>query len=60
MTVAKLNRIAKSDPLYVGNYTVKQKTQGGSYVLLDITGALLPRDAPLSHIKVIFQEIPFN
>ncbi|KAG0731748.1 hypothetical protein G6F33_013929 [Rhizopus arrhizus] len=44
VTLKNVNRVAKSDPLYVGNYTVKRKTQGGSYVLVDATGALLPRD----------------
>jgi transposase InsO family protein len=58
VTLKNVNRTAKSDPLYVGNYTVKRKTQGGSYVLVDATGALLPRDVPPSHIKAISQETP--
>ncbi|EIE79421.1 hypothetical protein RO3G_04126 [Rhizopus delemar RA 99-880] len=57
VTLKNVNRVAKSDPLYVGNYTVKRKTQGGSYVLVDATGALLPRDVPPSQIKVISQEV---
>ncbi|EIE80639.1 hypothetical protein RO3G_05344 [Rhizopus delemar RA 99-880] len=60
VTLKNVNRVAKSDPLYVGNYTVKRKTQGGSYVLVDATGALLPRDVPPSQIKVISQEVSLS
>ncbi|KAG1302497.1 hypothetical protein G6F64_010873 [Rhizopus arrhizus] len=52
VTLKNVNRVAKSDPLYVGNYTVKRKTQGGSYVLVDAAGALLPRDVPPSLIQL--------
>ena len=50
--------MAKSDPICAGSYTVKWKTQGDSYVLVDVTGAFLPKDVPPSHIKIICQEIP--
>lgn len=50
--------MTKSDPIYAGNYTVERKTQNGSYVLVDVTGAFLPKEVPPSHIKIISQEIP--
>ncbi|KAG1167100.1 hypothetical protein G6F36_012687 [Rhizopus arrhizus] len=48
--------ITKTDPFYIGNYTIVRKNQGGSYILVDGTGVLLPRNIPPSHIKVISEE----
>ncbi|KAG1412531.1 hypothetical protein G6F58_007964 [Rhizopus delemar] len=54
--IKNINRTTKTDPLYIGNYTIVRKNQGGSYILVDGTGALLPRNIPPSHIKVISEE----
>ncbi|KAG1372076.1 hypothetical protein G6F61_011368 [Rhizopus arrhizus] len=54
--IKNINRTAKTDPLYIGNYTIVRTNQGGSYILVDSTGALLPRNITPSHIKVIPEE----
>ncbi|KAG1137063.1 hypothetical protein G6F37_011326 [Rhizopus arrhizus] len=49
--IKNINRTAKTDPLYIGNYTIVRKNQGGIYILVDGTGVLLPRNITPSHIK---------
>ncbi|OAD81111.1 hypothetical protein PHYBLDRAFT_161744 [Phycomyces blakesleeanus NRRL 1555(-)] len=46
-------RSSKLAPAYQGLYTVIRQTQGGSYVLQDETGALMPRDYPPLDLKLI-------
>ncbi|KAG1139974.1 hypothetical protein G6F37_009661 [Rhizopus arrhizus] len=33
--IKNINRTTKTDPLYIGNYTIVRKNQGGSYILVD-------------------------
>ena len=51
--IKNIARAAKTDPLYVGPYTVYGITKGGSYVLSDTTGELLSRNVPPSHMKTV-------
>ena len=46
----------KLEPAYEGPYTVVQETRGGSYVLMDEQGILMPRDYPPSALKLISQD----
>ncbi|WP_461043417.1 chromo domain-containing protein [Streptomyces sundarbansensis] len=46
----------KLDPDYQGPYKVKRITQGGSYVLEDEMGELLPKNYPPSALKLISQD----
>ena len=46
-------RGSKLAPTYEGPYTVLRKTEGGSYILQDETGALMPRDYSPSELKLI-------
>ncbi|KAJ8651355.1 hypothetical protein O0I10_013135 [Lichtheimia ornata] len=46
-------RGSKLAPVYEGPYTVLRKTEGGSYILQDETGALMPRDYAPSELKLI-------
>jgi transposase InsO family protein len=41
---------------YLGPYRVLRRTQGGSYVLLDEAGQLLPRNVAPSHLKLVSYE----
>ncbi|KAG0863342.1 hypothetical protein G6F16_011875 [Rhizopus arrhizus] len=34
--IKNINRTTKTDPLYIGNYTIVRKNQGGSYILVDV------------------------
>jgi hypothetical protein len=54
--IKNINRTAKTDSLYIGYYTIVRKNQGWSYILVDGTDALLPRNISSSHIKVISEE----
>ena len=49
-------RGSKLAPVYEGPYTVLRKTQGGSYILQDETGSLMPRDYAPSELKLISQD----
>ncbi|EIE83264.1 hypothetical protein RO3G_07969 [Rhizopus delemar RA 99-880] len=42
--IKNINQTAKTEPVYIGNYTIVKKNQGESYILVDITGAFLPRN----------------
>ena len=43
----------KLEPAYHGPYTIVRETKGGSYVLMDEQGILLPSDYPPSALKLI-------
>lgn len=51
-----LQKKGKLYPEYEGPYTVVRKTKGGSYVLMDEQGELLPIDIPPSQLKLISQD----
>jgi len=51
--IKNVSRNAKTEPRYEGPFTVNGITKGNSYVLTDKTGALLTRNIPPSHIKLI-------
>lgn len=51
-----MQRRNKLSPAYEGPYTVVRETKGGSYVLMDEQGLLMPRDFPPSHLKLISQD----
>lgn len=55
--ILNVNRTSKTEPRYIGYFTVKRKNKGGSYILEDKTGALYPRNVPPNQIKVISQEV---
>lgn len=46
-------RTNKTSPVYEGPYTVLQRTRGGSYVLQDLDGLLLPRNRAPSQLKLV-------
>ncbi|KAG2194264.1 hypothetical protein INT47_009674 [Mucor saturninus] len=46
----------KLEPAYQGPYTVVREKQGGSYVLMDEQGLLMPREYPPSQLKLISQD----
>ena len=46
-------RTSTLQPYYEGPFKVLKRTSGGSYVLQDATGALLPRNAAPSQLKII-------
>ncbi|CDH59310.1 hypothetical protein RO3G_15169 [Lichtheimia corymbifera JMRC:FSU:9682] len=50
------SRGSKLAPAFEGPYTVLRKTEGGTYVLQDETGALMPRDYVPSELKLISQD----
>ena len=56
--IVNVTRKSKTEPRYEGPFTVYGRRSGssGPYVLTDETGALLSRDVPPSHIKLISQE----
>ncbi|PHZ09023.1 uncharacterized protein RHIMIDRAFT_301344 [Rhizopus microsporus ATCC 52813] len=55
--MVKVNvKTSKLDPDYQGPYKVKRITQGKSYVLEDEMGELLPKNYPLSTLKLISQD----
>ncbi|KAG0163558.1 hypothetical protein DFQ30_011356 [Apophysomyces sp. BC1015] len=54
--IKNITQKSKTEPRYDGPFTVHGKTEGGSYVLVDTTGALLARNIPPSHIKMISQD----
>lgn len=54
--IPNVNRKSKTDPRYEGPFTVHGKNKGNSYVLTDETGALLSRNIPPAHIKLISQD----
>ena len=56
--IVNVTRKSKTEPRYEGPFTVHGRRSGssGPYVLTDETGALLSRDVPPSHIKLISQE----
>lgn len=51
-----LHKKGKLHPEYEGPFTVVRKTKGGSYVLKDESGDLLPIDVPPSQLKLISQD----
>ncbi|ORE00943.1 hypothetical protein BCV72DRAFT_218214 [Rhizopus microsporus var. microsporus] len=55
--IINVNRTSTSQPRYIGHYTVKRKTKGGSYILEGKTGALYPRNVPPNQIKVISENV---
>jgi transposase InsO family protein len=46
-------RSSTLQPYYEGPFKILKRTSGGSYVLQDSTGALLPRNAAPSQLKII-------
>ena len=46
-------RSSKSEPKYIGPYTVASKEKGGVFRLLDSSQALLKRKVPISQMKLI-------
>ncbi|SAL94830.1 hypothetical protein, partial, partial [Absidia glauca] len=57
LVVARLpTRTNKLAPIYDGPFTVMQKTQNGTYLLKDSTGALTPRNYVPSELKLISQD----
>jgi hypothetical protein len=55
-----LRRHNKLGQRYHGPYRVLRRTQGGSYVLLDQQGCLLPRNVAPSHLKLVSYETVQN
>ena len=51
-----VTKSGKLSPKYEGPYKVVRRTKGGSYILQDNTGALLPRNYPPSALKLISQD----
>ncbi|KAG1489982.1 hypothetical protein G6F53_013325 [Rhizopus delemar] len=51
--IKNVNRTDKTSERYEGPYTIHGYTKNGSYILMDKTGALLPRNIPTSHIVLI-------
>ena len=53
--VMKLDKLRtrKTQPAYAGPYKIIQKTPNNTYVLEDSAGALLPRNATMSELKII-------
>ena len=51
--LADVQRKGKSEPRWVGPYTVVEATKARTYALLDSTGALLQRKVPLQQLKVV-------
>jgi len=51
-----VTRSGKLAPRYEGPYKVVRRTKGGSYVLQDNNGSLLPRNFPPSALKLISQD----
>ena len=49
-------RASKLDPMYHGPFKVLRRNRGGAYVLQDPSGALLPRNQPPSHLKLISRD----
>ncbi|OAD68590.1 hypothetical protein PHYBLDRAFT_150187 [Phycomyces blakesleeanus NRRL 1555(-)] len=46
----------KLEPAYQGPYTIVREKQGGSYILMDEQGLLMPREYPPSQLKLIPQD----
>jgi Chromo (CHRromatin Organisation MOdifier) domain len=53
-------RRSKLDPRYEGPFKVIRRTRGGSYVLQDNDGTLLPHNYPPSALKLISQDPIFS
>src|SRR5690606_660759 len=47
----------KTDPKYVGPFTVVRCTRGGTYKLRDTTGQVLDDRVPPSHLKLLAGEL---
>jgi transposase InsO family protein len=53
-------KTGKLEARYEGPYTVVKRSTGGAYTLQDSTGALLSRNVPPSHLKLVSSDIPFG
>ncbi|KAI8357371.1 hypothetical protein EDC96DRAFT_515145 [Choanephora cucurbitarum] len=51
--IVNVNRKAKTEPRYIGPFTIKGWARSGAYILEDLTGALLSRDIPTHQINMI-------
>ena len=47
------HRANKSEPPYVGPYTIVRRTHAGLYTLRDEAGGIYPSDVPLDHLKIL-------
>ena len=47
------HRANKSEPPYVGPYTIVRRTHAGLYTLRDDAGGIYPSDVPLDHLKIL-------
>ena len=47
------HRANKSEPPYVGPYTIVRRTHSGLYTLRDDAGGIYPSDVPLDHLKIL-------
>jgi transposase InsO family protein len=54
------SRRRKLEAKWEGPYRVLQRTKGGSYVLLDSTGDLLPKNTTPSQMKMVSNSMPFG
>ena len=52
------SRTSKLHPKYEGPFKVLKRTQGGSYTLLDSTGALYPRNVSPDKLKIVSLPTP--
>jgi transposase InsO family protein len=48
----------KTDPKYIGKYTIVKREVNGPYVLKDMDGQVYPRKVPIDQMKVLFKSIP--
>ena len=51
--IEDVQRRAKSEPFWVGPYSVVEISKAGTYALLDSTGALLKRRLPRHQLKLL-------
>jgi len=50
------SKVNKMEPIWVGPYKILRKNRGGAFLLLDSTGALLPRNVAPSQMKRIDED----
>jgi hypothetical protein len=50
----------KLEPVYLGPFKVLRRNRGGAYVLQDMQGALLPRNVPASHLKLVSKDSMYD
>ena len=48
----------KTEPKYIGKYTIVKREVNGPYVLKDMSGVIYPRKVPIDQMKILFRSMP--